>query len=150
MSEKTQSRNRLILVLILILVASLVVVSVVSAAPAYQDEVPGELPFTDFISFLLWLAEVDGGAFIVVTIFVSLVLEKWAVWQRQSAQRKTWLIGLLAVGLSSFAGWLVGQDQIVEAIAPYANWAIAFMGSWLLFIGTHAVNKTFTLTAPRR
>jgi hypothetical protein len=109
----------------LVLVSSLVLVAGVAQA--------GAIDFTQFALFsdlLEWLAQPDGGAFIVVSVFGAFALEKWAFWQGLSSNMKFFGSMIMAGLITISAGYVLNLPDVISFIQPIWSFLIKFMAVW--------------------
>jgi len=90
---------------------------------------------------LEWLSAPAGGAFIVVSMFISYFIEKFAFWQKLKKWLKIGIMVSIALLIRLGALWLVTNPAIMAQIEPVYSFIIASVIGWNVLELTHKTDK---------
>ena len=85
---------------------------------------------TDLQSVLLWIVTGAGSAYLTGRI-LSLLAENWAFWHKLSSQLKFIISIATAALISVGAQLLLGEPEVLEAIAPWFTLVMQAIIEWL-------------------
>jgi hypothetical protein len=93
----------------------------------------------NFPEVLNWI--VTGGSVVVVSWFVSWLLEDYDWWNKIKSQFKKLLILLLSLAIGIGAQYLNQHPDLYELVLPYLNTAVLVIVAWLATQVAHKADK---------
>lgn len=97
--------------------------------------------FDTFQSFLSWLTGADGGAFILLSMAASWLLESTGWWNALTSKIRGLIILGIAIVLGIGALFLQNNPQLVAVIDPYFKVIMYSISAWLALQGSHRLDN---------
>lgn len=97
--------------------------------------------FGSFPALLEWLKDPAGGAWLTALALVSFALELSKKWQDVSRERKIQISSVIAIAISSLAGWLEANPEVYESYTVAIDWGLGAATAWVVLKLFHRANK---------
>lgn len=97
--------------------------------------------FGSFPALLEWLKDPAGGAWITALALVSFALELSQKWQNVTRERKIQISSIIAIAISSLAGWLELNQEVYEPYTGLIDWVLGAATAWVGLKLFHRINK---------